>query len=118
MAAFDADVLTLVLNDRASPPRDPTTNKPLERAKDRVDFLIETLAKEKTRIIIPTPVLAEVLVESGPEGLRYVEILQRTLVFDVAAFDKKEAIELAEITRAALKGNKKGAAMSHIKRSS
>ena len=107
MAALDADVLTLVLNERANPPIDPGTKKPIERAKERVDFLIETLAKAKTKIIIPTPVLSEVLVESGPGGLRYIEILQKALVFGIEAFDVRAAIELAEITRKALQSGDK-----------
>lgn len=101
MVAFDADVLTLVLNDGASAPIDPSTGNPVTHARERVDHLIESLAKAKTRIIIPTPALSEVLVEAGDGGLRYVEALQRALVFGVELFDARAAVELAIMTRQA-----------------
>lgn len=98
----DAATLTLVLWESADSPIDPQTRKPVTRAKDRINLLIQTLQAAKERILIPTPVLAEVLVQSGPSGIQYVQRLQRSSVFEIAGFDMRAAVELAEMTRQAI----------------
>jgi hypothetical protein len=111
MRGVDATVLTLLLNENADSPPDPITGKSIEKTRDRVNFLVQSLQQQKQKIIIPTPVLAEVLVASGTPGLRYVEMLQKAAVFEIRDFDKLAAIELALMTRTALdagKGKKKG----------
>lgn len=108
MIGVDASVLTLILNERADSPPDPTTGRPIERVKDRVDFWVQSLHKAKQKIIIPTPALSEVLVRAGSGGMKYVEILQKAAVFDIRDFDKLAAIELAILTQQAIKvGGKK-----------
>jgi hypothetical protein len=108
MVVFDAATLTLLLWERADPPLDPATGQAISQAKERVELLVQTLHKKGTKILIPTPVLSEVLVQSGPAGLRYVEVLQKTAVFRLEPFDTRAAIELAEMTREALDaGDKK-----------
>lgn len=111
MRGVDATVLTLLLNELADSPPDPLTGKPVERTRDRINFLIATLQKQKQKIIIPTPVLAEVLVRSGKGGLQYVDRLQKAAVFEIRDFDRVAAIELALMTEAAIastKGKKSG----------
>jgi predicted nucleic acid-binding protein len=105
--AFDAATLTLLLWEGADAPLDPATGLPVERAKERIEFLVQNLHKSRTRIIIPDPVLPEVLVRSGPGGLRYVERLQRAAVFEIRPFDTLAAIELAQMTREAIASGKK-----------
>jgi|SRR5271166_5510594 len=102
MAAFDATVLTLVLNPASDCPPDPRTKTPVLKARERVEFLIQTLSKAKTKIVIPTPVLSEVLVEAGSAGLAYIQILSKQFVFDIRPFDEIAAIELAEMTKRAI----------------
>ncbi|MFN0218281.1 MAG: hypothetical protein ACKVP4_05645 [Hyphomicrobium sp.] len=104
-------MLTLLLNEHADSPPDPNTGKEVERTRDRVNFLIQELQTQKQKIVIPTPVLAEVLVESGASGLRYIDVLQKAAVFEIRDFDRLAAIELALMTRQAIdagKGKKKG----------
>jgi predicted nucleic acid-binding protein len=100
--AFDAATTTLLLWEKADAPLDPSTGKPVERAKERVDQLVRKLHQSKTRIIIPTPALAEILVQSGAAGLRYVQRLEKAAAFDIRPFDTLAAIELAEMTRQAI----------------
>ena len=108
MIGIDATVLTLLLNEHADAPPDPSTGKPVERVKDRVDFWIQGLHKIRQKLIIPTPALSEVLVRAGVSGLRYVDTLQKANVFDIRGFDKIAAVELALMTQAAIKaGDKK-----------
>jgi predicted nucleic acid-binding protein len=107
MAVFDSAVLTLLLWDQAKPPQDPTTGKPVERCKERMELLVEVLHKTKQTILIPTPVISEVLTVSSA-SLRYIAILQKTAVFRIEPFDTRAAIELAEMNKVFLAaGDKK-----------
>jgi predicted nucleic acid-binding protein len=110
MIGLDTTVLTLLLNEKSDSPPDPATGKSVVRAKERIEFLITTLHKQKQQIIIPTPVLSEVLVRTGGDGLKYIEMLEKLTVFDVRDFNKLAAIELAIMHQQASKsGHKKGA---------
>lgn len=112
---FDTSTLLLALQPDASPPLDPDTNLPLEHAKQRVDFLIKTLSKNKTKVVIPAPVLAEVLVHAGDAANDYVQILQ-TSPFRVAPFDTRAAIECADaISRFGLKAKGKENTRAKVK---
>jgi hypothetical protein len=107
MVVFDSAVLTLLLWDQARPPLDPATGKPVERCKERMELLVNALHKTKQTILIPTPVISEVLTVSGA-GLRYLAILQKTAVFRIEPFDTRAAIELAEMNKVHLAaGDKK-----------
>jgi predicted nucleic acid-binding protein len=109
MVVFDATVLTLLLWDSAGVPVDQHTKTPIDRPKDRINFLIQRLHKSRTQILIPTPVLAEVLVQSGSAGMRYVHALQKATVFRIESFDTRAAIELADIDRKVSEGGDKKA---------
>ena len=65
------------------------------------------LEKSKTRIIIPTPGLSELLVRAGPAGAALVAQIQRSSVFRIAPFDTRAAIELAAMTNSALSAGEK-----------
>lgn len=112
MVVFDSAVLTLLLWDRARPPVDPETNKPVDQCKERMEFLVSRLHKDRDTIVIPTPVLSEVLVVVGSDGLEYVFALQKTAVFRIEPFDTRAAIELAEINRSAMKSGHKKSGIS------
>lgn len=108
MVVFDSVILTIVLNEDSDVPNDPVTEKPIVRARERIEYLIEQLAEQGEQIMIPSPVLGEVLVVAGSAGLRYVKELLESAVFRIEPFDTRAAIELAEITKAALAaGDKK-----------
>jgi predicted nucleic acid-binding protein len=108
MVVFDSVVLTLLLNEHSDAPEDPATKQPIYRAHDRIGFLVDYLAELGEQILIPTPVLSEVLVVAGSAGLQYVHELQQQAVFEIRSFDTIAAIQLAQITKAALdSGDKK-----------
>lgn len=109
MVVFDSTTALLALRPGVNPPLDPATGKPVENAEARIAHLIETLGKERTQIIIPTPVLSELLVGAGAAASELVFRLTRSATFRIASFDTRAAIELAEMTRAALgSGDKRG----------
>lgn len=109
MVLFDTTIALLLLSKNTPTPLDPTTGKQIEKAKERLDFLIHTLEQEDHTIVIPTPVLSELLVRAGRAGEGYLQIIARSSRFKIAPFDTRAAIELAIMSRnATAKGNKKG----------
>ena len=102
MVVFDSTVLLLILDPKAKPPLDPQTGEPVDRASDRIEYLIDTLNNDQQKIIIPTPVLSEVLVNAGGAMPQYLDTLNSQSVFRIAPFDQKAAIEAALAHRDAL----------------
>ncbi len=102
MVVFDATILLAFLQSDCPPPRHPDTNKPIGRFRERIDFLIKRLDKDKEKIIIPTPALSEILVRAGSAGPEYLDRINTTSVFRPAPFDERGAVEVAEMTRKAL----------------
>jgi len=112
---FDTSTLLLGLQPDASPPLDPYTKLPIEHAKQRVEYLIKKLSKAKSRVIIPAPVLSEVLVHAGDAANDYILILQQS-PFRVAPFDTRAAIECADaMTKFGLKAKGKENTRAKIK---
>jgi predicted nucleic acid-binding protein len=95
MVVFDSSVLLLVLDPHARPPNDPETGLPVHRAAERIEYLIDNLAAARETIIVPTPVLSEVLVHAGAGMPRYLDRLNSEAAFRIAPFDEKAAIEAA-----------------------
>ena len=80
--AFDAPVLVDFFNTKLSGDR---------RAK--LDDLVATLEKSKTKIVIPTPALTEVLIRAGKAREEIYNLLVRKSAFEVAPFDARAAME-------------------------
>lgn len=95
MVVFDTSILLLVLDSTARAPIDPATKELVSRAAERIEYLISNLSADKEKIIIPTPVLSEVLVHAGTAIQSYLEILNSQAAFRIAPFDQKAAIEAA-----------------------
>lgn len=108
MVSVDAGILSLLLHPKAKPPNDPSTGKPVEKAHERIEQLIDYLDSEKERIIIPAPALSEFLVLAGADGPQYLsEIALQSHIY-IQPFDQLAAIELAAIELLARKkGNKR-----------
>lgn len=107
MVVFDSTLLLPLLWPSAPPPTDPATNAPVARYRDRVDFLIAELSRQKTRIVVPTPVLSEVLVRTGPAGVQILETISSSSAFSIVPFDQRAAVEVALLTRDAMAANEK-----------
>lgn len=102
MVVFDTSFLLLVLDPRAKAPTDPKTGKPVARSSERAEYLIKNLAADREKILIPTPVLSEVLVYAGTATADYLEVLNTQSSFRIVPFDQKAAIEAAVAMRDAL----------------
>lgn len=110
---FDTSILLLAIFPDVKPPIDPATGNQLEHAKQRIECLIRGLSRARTKIVIPTPVLTEILSGAGTAAGDYVRVLQQS-PFRIVAFDTRASIECADaIRRFGLKG--KGAANPRAK---
>ncbi len=67
IVVVDSTALTLLVNPAANPPTDPATGQPVAFARERIEGLLASLSATDT-LIIPTPVLAEVLVQAEDGG--------------------------------------------------
>lgn len=103
MVLFDNNFLLLALRSNVA--------ASVDRAKERVDHLIEQLHRQGERIIVPTPVLAEVLVHAGKSGAAHLELLQKSSKFKIVPFDSRAAVEVAlDIAASIKRGDKRGGA--------
>lgn len=76
--------------------------------RKRITHLIEQLDKQKGKLIIPTPALAEYLVYADQAGLATVNALQRRSSVVFGTFDLPAAFEASQMDAAALgRGNKR-----------
>ena len=106
--AIDSSALALLINPAANPPKDPDTQAPLFKARERVEQFIASFKGSDT-LIVATPVLAELLVKAGTGGPGVLEQLSGQARIRVRPFGRIEAIELAAMTQEALAaGSKKG----------
>ncbi len=101
VVAFDTNVLCLLLHPEADVPHDPATNKPVERAQERMAILVAHLEQQDARIVIPAPVLSEFLTYASTE---YLDEINTSKSFSVGSFDQRAAIEAAVALRRARAG--------------
>jgi predicted nucleic acid-binding protein len=103
IAAIDTSVLIFLFDGNAPAPIDVETDLIVTDVKARIDYLILNLSKNKAKLIIPTPALAEILVTAGGAGPEWLAILNKSSVFKIASFDVLAAVE-----HAALQQERKG----------
>ena len=96
--AFDATVLVDFFNRKLTGER---------RAK--LDELVATLEKSRTKIVIPTPALTEVLIRAGKAREEIHNALTRKSAFEIAPFDVKAAMECSLLLEEAWSGAEKRA---------
>ena len=100
-------MIMLMLAPTAGIPRDSKGNL-ITFPKERIDGLVEDLAKDKAKIIIPTPALSEALVRSGASAAAaHIAKLRQSKHFLIGAFDDRAALEVALWTKIALDGGDK-----------
>jgi|CXWL01.1.fsa_nt_gi predicted nucleic acid-binding protein len=89
--AFDASVLIDLFNPRLKGDR---------RAK--LDHLVMELQKQRTKILIPTPALTELMVRAGKAREEIHEKLSVKSAFQITSFDSRAAMECALLLEEAL----------------
>lgn len=103
---FDANIWIARFDPNIRTPTDPSTGARIEYAQKRIKALIYEAAKEKHTILIPTPVLSEVLSYADERRFELIEDISKSAHFQEASFDMKAAIELAEMNLEAAASNK------------
>ena len=115
MVVFDTETLLYTLDHTLIPPLDPNTDQPVTYVKERIDALVKELESKRAKIVIPTPVIAELVVLSGaPGGSEYLQRIGRLSCFQVESFDQRSAIELALMTYKAIKSGDKRAGSNAV----
>ena len=87
MVSFDSTFLTFLFI--------PNAKCEVERARERVDYLIGSLQGSGERIVIPSPALAELLIAVGHSRSQILHELTHSPKFLIAPFDTKAALELS-----------------------
>ena len=78
------------------------------QAKERVEYLVQTLTTTRERILVPTPALSEILVHAGKAGSDFAQKIGRSSRFEIGSFDTLAAIEVSmTITANKAKGSKR-----------
>lgn len=97
--AFDNTMLSILLNPDGKVPDDPSTGRPVEKAKERAEDVVQSLQKSRRKIILPAPACSELLTAIGPDAQQYINVVSRSRVFEVGNFDARGAAELALLNR-------------------
>src|SRR5712671_272865 len=110
MVVIDATMLMLLFRADVPARIIDSKGKSIDHVPERLAYLVKTIEGSKSHIVIPTPVLSELLVRTTPqETQRILEAIGSAAVFRIEPFEARAAIELALMTRGALAaGNKKG----------
>lgn len=102
MVVFDATILLPILWPEVPPPIDANTGRPVTQFRDRIDYLVQTLETNKSKIILPTPALSEILVRAGDASSEYLTKISSASAFKIVPFDTRAAVEVAVMTRGSL----------------
>jgi hypothetical protein len=80
--------------------KDPATDGPIPHLAQKVEALIDRLTSDHATILVPTPCLAELLVDVPGFKAAFQEIA-KSQVFAIADFDGRSAVDLATVVRKA-----------------
>jgi hypothetical protein len=81
---FDASILIDLFNPRLVGER-----------KSKLDCLAKTLLREKTKILVPTPALTELMIKADKARDDYLRKLSSTATFKIEPFGERAAMECA-----------------------
>src|SRR6476620_11453405 len=102
MIALDTTALGLLFISKAEICHPGTTN-PIKHAKERLEALVEKMAKNGETILVPTPVLSELIVRIPADQVNDLLTQMNTSTwFRVEAFDSAAAVELGLKTAKAI----------------
>lgn len=105
MVVLDATILLHVLFEHIDAPLD-ANGIAISKCKERVEFLLKNLSEARTQVIVPTPVLAEVLVLAGHQRAAVLAAMSTTYALKIEPFCEMAAVECAELLDADKKARK------------
>lgn len=95
----DSSVLVFLIYPEAPAPLDPTTGEPVPYCQERIEGLLEKADGDGHEIIIPTPVLSELLIKAPGKETEILAALTGKKAVRILAFDEQAAIENAMLRR-------------------
>jgi hypothetical protein len=101
MVAFDNTILSILLFPDAEVNEGPE-GKPVERAQERVNALVQEIQDGGEQVLIPAPALAEVLATPDCDVDEVLSALRASAYIRIGDFDQRSAVELAFRLRAAM----------------
>jgi hypothetical protein len=108
---FDATLMLLLTDDLALAPPAPHIAESDDQhvapnqARERLTFLLETLDDQHTYIVVPTPVLTELLTSARIDVSVTLGVLNGIARIRIEGFGQRAAIECAEILRRTGRGS-------------
>lgn len=109
--AFDNTFLSLIFNPNTLPTPNPSTGKPVDHCVQRVEALVDMHSKRSDTVLIPTPCFSELLC-AVPDLERAIQAINNSAAFDLAPFDARCAVDLAELQRKAKSSGDKKSGVS------
>jgi predicted nucleic acid-binding protein len=101
MVVVDTATLLFILQpDTRGPLGDD--GQPIPKCRERVELLLKNLSDAGIRVVVPTPVLAELMVSVGSGKIQLLGEINQSAAFSVVAFDQIAAIECACLNDPAL----------------
>ncbi|WP_371181196.1 hypothetical protein [Xanthomonas sacchari] len=96
---MDNSVLLYLVHPKAPAPIDPESGKPVEHCIERIEGLLDDLEKEGVEIVVPTPVLSELLIKAPGREPEILSALTNRRAVRIVPFDSMAAIENAILRR-------------------
>lgn len=81
--------------------------------RDRMKGLLQQIEAARGQLIVPTPIIAEYLVDAGAAGQAILAALTRSKFVTVAPFDHRAAVECAELDAVAKQSGNKRHPLGH-----
>ncbi|HEY3847058.1 MAG TPA: PIN domain-containing protein [Acetobacteraceae bacterium] len=102
---FDSTFLLLLTDNLAHAPSPPAgvlfpgNSSVADVALDRLNFLLETLDNARTDVVVPTPVLTELLASARADVSGTLAVLNGLARIRIEGFGQRAAIECADMLR-------------------
>jgi predicted nucleic acid-binding protein len=94
MVAFENTILSLLIFPDADL-RQGNEGQKVEHARERVAGLVQSVEDAREQVLVPTPVLCELLVTEGADVQDVLTTLRGSAYIRVESFDERAAVELA-----------------------
>lgn len=98
-AVVDNSVLLYLIHPEAPAPVDTATGKPVDHCAERVEGLLDDLEKDGIEVVVPAPVLSELMIKAVGRENDILAALQNKRAVRIASFDTMAAIENAMLRR-------------------
>lgn len=111
---LDTSVLVFLVSPNAPAPIDPATGKHVEHCQERIEGLLEDLDKSGVQLLVPTPVLSELLIQAKARQIEVLGALANKRAVQVVPFDQAAAVENAALRRSKISAKTRGESKKEV----